>query len=86
MLGDYITTSAYERNTKVIQSSYISKANEDRNVIHPMFGVMHVVKSQVREFHVSAFIPISNSRRESKCLSTPKSITMRFFHPVKRFT
>ena len=32
MLGDYITTNAYERNTKVIQSSYISRANEDLNV------------------------------------------------------
>ena len=28
MLGDCITTSVYERNTKVIQSSYLSKGKE----------------------------------------------------------
>ena len=33
MLGDCITTSVYERNTKVIQSSYISKVNELRNAV-----------------------------------------------------
>ena len=33
MLGNCITTSVYERNTTVIQSSYISKVNEDRNVV-----------------------------------------------------
>ena len=33
MLGDRITTSAYERNTKVTQSSYISKVNELRNAV-----------------------------------------------------
>ena len=31
MLGDCTTTSAYERNTKVIQSSYISKVNEPQS-------------------------------------------------------
>ena len=33
MLGDCITTSVYERNTKVTQSSYISKVNELRNAV-----------------------------------------------------
>ena len=33
MLGDCITTSVYERNTKVTQSSYISKINKLRNAV-----------------------------------------------------
>ena len=33
MLGDCITTSIYERDTKVIQSSYILKVNEPRNTV-----------------------------------------------------
>lgn len=33
MLGDCITTSVYERNTKVIESSYISKVNKLRNAV-----------------------------------------------------
>ena len=44
MLGDCITTSVYERNTKVIPSSYISKVNELRNVVPnavmPIWGRM----------------------------------------------
>ena len=34
----------------------------------------------------SAFMPISSSRRESKCLSIPNSITTRCWKPSKRFT
>ena len=33
MLGDCITTSIYERNTKVIQPSYLSKVNKLRNAV-----------------------------------------------------
>ena len=33
MLVVCITTSVYGRNTKVVPSSYISKVNEDRNVV-----------------------------------------------------
>ena len=33
LLGDCITTSVYERNTKVTQSSYISKINKLRNAV-----------------------------------------------------
>ena len=33
MFGDCITTSVYERNTKVTPSSYISKVNDIRNTV-----------------------------------------------------